>query len=64
MNWFGIDFVVGEFVVEVDFFEVMCGEGGVKGLFEFEKVLVWVNVLKMFNVSCFFYICFIMEVIV
>ncbi len=53
VNWSGTDPVAGELVAEVDSFEVMRGEGGVKGLSEPEKALVRANALKTLNASRF-----------
>lgn len=44
--------VAGELVAEVDSFEVMRGEGGVKGLSSL-KALVRANALKTLNASRF-----------
>jgi polyisoprenoid-binding protein YceI len=46
VGWAGAEPVSAELVVEVDSFEVLRGEGGVKGLSGPEKVLVKSNALK------------------
>lgn len=61
VNWSGTDPVAGELVAEVDSFEVMRGEGGVKGLSEPEKALVRANALKTLNASRFPHIRFTTE---
>ncbi|BBX96555.1 YceI family protein [Mycobacterium lacus] len=53
VNWGGAEPVTAELVVEVDSFEVLRGEGGVKGLSVPEKVLVRSNALKSLSVSRF-----------
>lgn len=63
VNWSGTDPVAGELVAEVDSFEVMRGEGGVKGLSEPEKALVRANALKTLNASRFPHIRFTTEAI-
>lgn len=52
VNWSGTDPVAGELVAEVDSFEVMRGEGGVKGCPSL-KALVRANALKTLNASRF-----------
>jgi polyisoprenoid-binding protein YceI len=46
VQWSGADPVGAQLVVETDSFEVLRGEGGVKGLSGPEKVLVRANALK------------------
>ena len=51
VNWAGARPVAAEFVVEVDSFEVLRGEGGVKALSGPEKALVKSNALKSLGVN-------------
>lgn len=53
VNWLGEQPDSAELVVEVDSFEVQCGEGGVKGLSGPEKVVVRSNALKSLSASRF-----------
>jgi polyisoprenoid-binding protein YceI len=56
VNWDGADPanpVAAEFVVDVDSFDVLRGEGGVKGLSGPEKAIVRSNALKSLNASRF-----------
>jgi polyisoprenoid-binding protein YceI len=49
VGWAGAEPVSAELVVEVDSFEVLRGEGGVKGLSGPEKTLVKSNALRSLN---------------
>jgi polyisoprenoid-binding protein YceI len=49
VGWAGAEPVSAELVVEVDSFEVLRGEGGVKGLSGPEKALVKSNALRSLN---------------
>ncbi|OBH35780.1 S-adenosyl-L-methionine-dependent methyltransferase [Mycobacterium sp. E342] len=51
--WAGVDPVTAELAVEVDSFEVLRGEGGVKGLTGPEKGLVRSNALKSLDAARF-----------
>lgn len=53
VSWTGSEPVTAELTVETDSFEVLRGEGGVKGLSGAEKVLVRSNALKSLNASRF-----------
>ena len=53
VNWDGSDPVAAELVVDTDSFEVLRGEGGVKGLSGPEKAVVRSNALKSLNASRF-----------
>jgi polyisoprenoid-binding protein YceI len=53
VNWDGGDPVAAELVVDTDSFEVLRGEGGVKGLSGPEKAVVRSNALKSLNASRF-----------
>ena len=53
VQWAGVDPVAVEVVIETDSFEVLRGEGGVKGLSGAEKVLVRSNALKSLGASRF-----------
>lgn len=53
VSWVGSRPVRAELAVEVDSFEVLRGEGGVKGLSTAEKALVRSNALKSLNASRF-----------
>lgn len=53
VSWAGSRPVRAELAVEVDSFEVLRGEGGVKGLSTAEKALVRSNALKSLNASRF-----------
>jgi polyisoprenoid-binding protein YceI len=49
VNWDGAEPVAAELVVDADSFEVLRGEGGVKGLSGPEKVVVRSNALRSLN---------------
>jgi polyisoprenoid-binding protein YceI len=51
VSWSGAEPVTAELAVEIDSFEVLRGEGGVKGLSGPEKALVKSNALKSLNAS-------------
>ncbi len=53
VSWDGSEPVTAELVVETDSFEVLRGEGGVKGLSGPEKTLVRSNALKSLDASRF-----------
>ena len=53
VKWAGAEPVAVEVVIEADSFEVLRGEGGVKGLSGPEKVLVRSNALKSLGASRF-----------
>ena len=53
VNWAGSEPATVELVVETDSFEVLRGEGGVKGLSAPEKTLVRSNALKSLDASRF-----------
>ena len=53
VNWDGGEPLSAELVVDVDSFEVLRGEGGVKGLSGPEKAVVRSNALKSLNVARF-----------
>jgi polyisoprenoid-binding protein YceI len=53
VTWAGSEPAGAEFVVEVDSFEVLRGEGGIKGLSETEKALVRSNALKSLDAGSF-----------
>ncbi len=53
VNWEGGEPVTAELVVDTDSFEVLRGEGGVKGLSGPEKAVVRSNALKSLNASRF-----------
>jgi polyisoprenoid-binding protein YceI len=53
VSWDGGDPVAAELVVDTDSFEVLRGEGGVKGLSGPEKAVVRSNALKSLNASRF-----------
>ena len=53
VSWAGADPVTAELAVETDSFEVLRGEGGVKGLSGPEKALVRSNALRSLNAGRF-----------
>jgi polyisoprenoid-binding protein YceI len=53
VSWDGDQPVTAELVVETDSFEVLRGEGGVKGLSGAEKVVVKSNAMKSLNAGRF-----------
>src|SRR5271154_4246859 len=63
VNWAGGDPVAAELVVDADSFEVLRGEGGVKGLSGPEKAVVRSNALKSLNAGRFPEIRFSTDVI-
>jgi polyisoprenoid-binding protein YceI len=63
VDWAGGEPVAAELVVEVDSFEVLRGEGGVKGLSGPEKVLVKSNALSSLDAGRYPEIRFITDVI-
>lgn len=63
VSWAGSRPVSAELVVETDSFEVLRGEGGVKGLSGTEKALVRSNALKSLSASRFPEIRYTAEVI-
>ncbi|OSC39810.1 YceI family protein [Mycobacterium decipiens] len=64
VNWAGAEPVAAELAVELESFEVLRGEGGVKGLSGTEKVLVRSNALRSLNASRFPYVRFTSEAVV
>lgn len=63
VQWSGADPVAVELAVETDSFEVLRGQGGVKGLSGPEKVVIRSNALKSLQVNRFPEIGFIADVI-
>jgi polyisoprenoid-binding protein YceI len=63
VQWRGADPIVVELAVETDSFEVLRGQGGVKGLSGPEKVVIRSNALKSLQVNRFPEISFIADVI-
>ena len=63
VSWTGAEPVTAELTVEVDSFEVLRGEGGVKGLSGPEKTLVRSNALKSLDANRFPEIRFTAQVI-
>ena len=63
VQWNGADPVAVELAVETDSFEVLRGEGGVKGLSGPEKAVVRSNALKSLQASRFPEISFAADVI-
>jgi polyisoprenoid-binding protein YceI len=63
VRWSGADPVAAEFTVETDSFEVLRGEGGVKGLSGPEKGVIRSNALKSLQASRFPAISFTADVI-
>ncbi len=63
VSWDGAQPVAAEFVVEVNSFEVLCGEGGVKGLSGPEQSLVKSNALKSLSVNRYPQIRFVADTI-
>jgi polyisoprenoid-binding protein YceI len=53
VSWAGGEPAVAELTVETDSFQVLRGEGGVKGLSESEKVVVRANALRSLNAGRF-----------
>lgn len=53
VGWTGADPVTAELIVEVDSFEVLRGEGGVKALSGPEKILVRSNAMKSLDAGRF-----------
>ncbi|HWT48186.1 MAG TPA: YceI family protein, partial [Mycobacterium sp.] len=62
-NWTGAEPVAAELTVEIDSFEVLRGEGGVKALSGPEKVLVKSNALKSLDAGRYPEIRFTADVI-
>ena len=63
VNWTGAEPVAAELTVEIDSFEVLRGEGGVKALSGPEKVLVKSNALKSLDAGRYPEIRFTADVI-
>jgi polyisoprenoid-binding protein YceI len=63
VEWDGADPVAAELTVEVESFDVLRGEGGVKGLSGPEKILVRSNALKSLDAGRFREIRFTTDVI-